>query len=66
VRASLQAALDNLTVSREIVVVEGDNIVRQTTTGGIFARECRPTIEACCANSPPKDAERLCDAWISI
>lgn len=37
--ASLRAAFDDLTVSRGIMVVEGDHVACQTTITGTFARE---------------------------
>ena len=37
--ASLRAAFDDLTISRGVIVVEGDYIACQTTMTGIFARE---------------------------
>jgi predicted ester cyclase len=37
--ASLRAAFDDLTISRGIMVVEGDYIACQTTIAGTFARE---------------------------
>jgi predicted ester cyclase len=37
--ASLRAAFDDLTISRGIMVVEGDYIACQTTISGTFARE---------------------------
>jgi predicted ester cyclase len=37
--ASLRAAFDDLTISRGVVVVEGDYIACQTTMTGVFARE---------------------------
>jgi predicted ester cyclase len=37
--ASLRAAFDELTISRGIMVVEGDYIACQTTIAGTFARE---------------------------
>jgi hypothetical protein len=37
--ASLRAAFDDLTISRGIMVVEGDYIECQTTIRGIFVRE---------------------------
>jgi predicted ester cyclase len=37
--ASLRAAFDDLTISRGIMVVEGDYIACQTTITGTFARE---------------------------
>jgi predicted ester cyclase len=36
---SLRAAFDDLTISRGIMVVEGDHIACQTTIAGTFARE---------------------------
>ena len=37
--ASLRAAFDDRTISRGIMVVEGDNIACQTTIAGTFVRE---------------------------
>ena len=37
--ASLRAAFDDLTISRGVIVVEGDYIACQTTIAGTFARE---------------------------
>jgi hypothetical protein len=37
--ASLRAAFDDLTISRGIIVVEGDYIACQTTITGTFVRE---------------------------
>jgi predicted ester cyclase len=37
--ASLRAAFDDLTISREIIVVEGDYVACQTTITGTFVRE---------------------------
>ena len=37
--ASLRAAFDDLSISRGIIVVEGDYIACQTTIGGTFVRE---------------------------
>ena len=37
--ASLRAAFDDLTISRGIIVAEGDYIACQTTIAGTFARE---------------------------
>jgi SnoaL-like domain len=37
--ASLRAAFDDLTISRGIMVVEGDYVACQTTIAGTFARE---------------------------
>ena len=37
--ASLRAAFDDLTISRGIIVVEGDYIACQTTIAGTFVRE---------------------------
>ena len=37
--ASLRAAFDDLTISRGIMVVEGDHVACQTTITGTFARE---------------------------
>jgi hypothetical protein len=37
--ASLRAAFDDLTISRGVMVVEGDYIARQTTITGTFVRE---------------------------
>jgi predicted ester cyclase len=37
--ASLRAAFDDLTISRGIMLVEGDYVACQTTITGIFARE---------------------------
>jgi predicted ester cyclase len=37
--ASLRAAFDDLTISRGVMVVEGDYIACQTTIAGTFARE---------------------------
>lgn len=37
--ASLRAAFDDLTISRGIIVAEGDYIACQTTISGTFARE---------------------------
>jgi predicted ester cyclase len=37
--ASLRAAFDDLTISRGIMIVEGDHIACQTTITGTFARE---------------------------
>jgi predicted ester cyclase len=37
--ASLRAAFDDLTISRGVIVVEGDYIACQTTIAGIFMRE---------------------------
>jgi predicted ester cyclase len=37
--ASLRAAFDDLTISRGIIVAEGNYIACQTTTTGTFARE---------------------------
>jgi predicted ester cyclase len=37
--ASLRAAFDHLTISRGIIVVEGDYVACQTTIGGTFVRE---------------------------
>src|SRR5947208_3632085 len=37
--ASLRAAFDDLTISRGIIVVEGDYIACQTTISGTFVRE---------------------------
>jgi hypothetical protein len=39
--ASLRAAFDDLTISRGIMVVEGDYVACQTTITGTFAREFR-------------------------
>jgi predicted ester cyclase len=36
---ALRAALDNLTITRGIVVVEGDHVACQTTITGTFVRE---------------------------
>jgi predicted ester cyclase len=37
--AALRAAFDDLTISRGIIVVEGDYVACQTTIAGTFARE---------------------------
>lgn len=37
--ASLRAAFDDLTITRGIVIVEGNHVACQTTIAGIFARE---------------------------
>src|ERR671937_2024468 len=37
--ASLRAVFDDLTISRGVIVVEGDYIACQTTIAGTFARE---------------------------
>jgi predicted ester cyclase len=37
--ASLRAAFDDLTISRGVMVVEGDYVARQTTITGTFVRE---------------------------
>lgn len=37
--ASLRAAFDDLSISRGIIVAEGDYVACQTTIAGIFARE---------------------------
>jgi predicted ester cyclase len=37
--ASMRAAFDDLTISRGVIVVEGDYVACQTTIGGTFVRE---------------------------
>jgi predicted ester cyclase len=41
--ASLRAAFDDLTISRGIVIVEGDYVACQTTIEGTFVREFTPS-----------------------
>ncbi len=35
----MRTAFDDLTISRGIIVVEGDHVARQTTMAGTFVRE---------------------------
>jgi predicted ester cyclase len=41
--ASLRAAFDDLTISRGIIVAEGDYVACQTTIAGTFVREFTPS-----------------------
>jgi hypothetical protein len=56
----MRAAFDDLTISRGVIVVEGDYVACQTTTEADSPRNgCRRTTEADCASWAPKDANGL-------